>query len=153
MNSENKKVTILERFLSKEIGIEIKTCIYFCCILAYYFIFRIMMGSWDASIIHMIEMILVTYVMCYVQLYLLSDFDEMDEFHWKIIIFSMLCSGIYVLLAIFFNWYDRNKVADVGFFVFMLFCYLCYFVICRAKRRIDTRLLNEELREFQMRKI
>ena len=153
MSGENRKVTILEQFFSKEIGIEIKACLYFCCILAYYFIFRIIMGSWNASIIHMIEMIVATYVIGYIQLYLLSDFDEMDEFHWKVIVFSMICSGIYVLLAIFCNWFDGNIIANIVFFAFMMLCYICYFVICRAKRRIDTRLLNEELREFQMREI
>lgn len=153
MSGENRKVTILEQFFSKEIGIEIKACLYFCCILAYYFIFRIIVGSWNASIIHMIEMIVATYVIGYIQLYLLSDFDEMDEFHWKVIVFSMICSGIYVLLAIFCNWFDGNIIANIVFFAFMMLCYLCYFVIYRAKRRIDTRLLNEELREFQMREI
>lgn len=151
-NDEKRKVSVFEQFFSKEIGIEIKACLYFCCILGYYFVFRIIMGSWDASIIHMIEMIISAYIIGYIQLYLLSDFDEMDEFDWKVIAFSMVCSAIYVLLAILCNWYDGNIIANVGFFAYMMLCYLCYFYICRAKRRIDTRLLNEELKDFQKRK-
>ena len=152
MNRENRKVSLFEQFFSKEIGIEIKACLYFCCILAYYFVFRIIMGSWHASIIHMIEMFITTYVIGYVQLYLLSDFDEMDEFNWKVIVFSMTCSAMYVLLAILCNWYDGNIIANIGFFAFMMLCYISYLIICRAKRRIDTRLLNEDLKDFQKRK-
>ena len=152
MNRENRKVSLVEQFFSKEIGIEIKACLYFCCILAYYFIFRIIMGSWDASIIYMMEMIVTAYVIGYIQVFLLSNFDEMDEFNWKVVVFTLLCSAIYMLLAILCNWYDRNMIANVGFFAFMVMCYLCYFMICRAKRRIDTRLLNEDLKLFQERR-
>lgn len=152
MNRENRKVSLVEQFFSKEIGIEIKACLYFCCILAYYFIFRIIMGSWDASIIYMMEMIVTAYVIGYIQVFLLSNFDEMDEFNWKVVVFTLLCSAIYVLLAILCNWYDGNMIANVGFFAFMVMCYLCYFIICRTKRRIDTRLLNEDLKLFQERK-
>ena len=152
MNNK-RKVSVFERFFSIEIGIEIKSCLYFCCILAYYFIFRIIMGSWDASIAHMTEMIISTYVIGYIQIYLLSDFDEMDEFNWKVLVFSLVCSVTYMVLAILFNWFDGNMIANAGFLVFMMMCYLSYFIVSRAKRRIDTRLLNEDLREFQMRKI
>lgn len=152
MKQQNKKISMWEQFFSKEIGIEIKACLYFCCILAYYFGFRIIMGSWEASIIHMVEMIVATYVIGYVQLYLLSDFDEMDEFNWKVVVFSLLCSLIYMEIAIFFKWYDGNLIVNIGFFAFMMLCYFCYFVICRAKRRVDTRLLNEDLKDFQKRK-
>ena len=152
MNNK-RKVSVFERFFSIEIGIEIKSCLYFCCILAYYFIFRIIMGSWDASIVHMTEMIISTYVIGYIQIYLLSDFDEMDEFNWKVLVFSLVCSGTYMVLAILFNWFDGNMIANAGFLAFMMMCYLSYFIVSRAKRRIDTRLLNEDLREFQMRKI
>lgn len=152
MNNK-RKVSVFERFFSIEIGIEIKSCLYFCCILAYYFIFRIIMGSWDASIVHMTEMIISTYVIGYIQIYLLSDFDEMDEFNWKVLVFSLVCSVTYMVLAILFNWFDGNMIANAGFLAFMMMCYLSYFIVSRAKRRIDTRLLNEDLREFQMRKI
>lgn len=152
MNNK-RKVSVFERFFSIEIGIEIKSCLYFCCILAYYFIFQIIMGSWDASIVHMTEMIISTYVIGYIQIYLLSDFDEMDEFNWKVLVFSLVCSVTYMVLAIFFDWFDGNMIANAGFLAFMMMCYLSYFIVSRAKRRIDTRLLNEDLREFQMRKI
>ena len=152
MNNK-RKVSVFERFFSIEIGIEIKSCLYFCCILAYYFIFRIIMGSWDASIVHMTEMIISTYVIGYIQIYLLYDFDEMDEFNWKVLVFSLVCSVTYMVLAILFNWFDGNMIANAGFLAFMMMCYLSYFIVSRAKRRIDTRLLNEDLREFQMRKI
>lgn len=152
MNNK-RKVSVFERFFSIEIGIEIKSCLYFCCILAYYFIFRIIMGSWDASIVHMTEMIISTYVIGYIQIYLLFDFDEMDKFNWKVLVFSLVCSVTYMVLAILFNWFDGNMIANAGFLAFMMMCYLSYFIVSRAKRRIDTRLLNEDLREFQMRKI
>lgn len=151
MKDRKEKITIWELFFSRDIGIEIKACLYFCCILAYYFIFRIIRGSWDASIIHMIEMICATYVIGYLQFYVMANFDEEDEFSWRIVVYSLLCSLIYMVVAIFCKWYDGMAFVNAGFFAFMEFCYLSYFFIYRMKKRIDTRILNHELREFQER--
>ena len=146
-----EKITVWELFFSRDIGIEIKACLYYCCILAYYFIFRIIRGSLDASIIHMIEMICATYIIGYLQFYVMANFDEEDEFSWKTVVYSLLCSFIYMVVAVFCKWYDGMFFVNAGFFAFMEFCYLSYFFIYRMKKRIDTRILNHELREFQER--
>ena len=151
MKDRKEKITVWELFFSRDIGIEIKACLYYCCILAYYFIFRIIRGSLDASIIHMIEMICATYIIGYLQFYVMANFDEEDEFSWRIVVYSLLCSFIYMIVAVFCKWYDGMFFVNAGFFAFMEFCYLSYFFIYRMKKRIDTRILNHELREFQER--
>lgn len=76
MSKRRKKISVWEHYLTKEIGIEFKACLYFFCILFFYSVYRVVGGSLEASIIHMSEMILLTYAMGYVQVYLLSNFDE-----------------------------------------------------------------------------
>ena len=97
----------------------------------------------------MIEMICATYIIGYLQFYVMANFDEEDEFSWKTVVYSLLCSLIYMVVAIFCKWYDGMVFVNAGFFAFMEFCYLSYFFIYRMKKRIDTRILNQELREFQ----
>ena len=75
MKKQKNKLTPWERYLTEEIGIEFKACLYFYCILFFYSMYKVIGGSWDASIIHMAEMIFATYGMGYLQVYGLSNFD------------------------------------------------------------------------------
>ena len=68
---DNKKVTLWELYLTKEIGIEFKACLYFFSILFYYCVYRMIGGIFDASILHMTEMIFTCYFIGYIQVYLL----------------------------------------------------------------------------------
>ena len=81
MNKE--KLTFFERYLAEEISIEFKACLYFFCILFYYSVYRLVDDRTEASIIHMAEMIVMTYGMGYAQVYLLSNFDEADSLKVK----------------------------------------------------------------------
>ena len=56
-------LTKLERYLLEEIGVEFKACIYFFCYLFYYSMYKLLGGNTSASIIHMAEMIFLTYGM------------------------------------------------------------------------------------------
>ena len=60
------------KYLSYEIAIDIKTCIYFFMILFYYFTWQIIRGSLTADIVLMVEMLAAAYVMGYIQMYLLG---------------------------------------------------------------------------------
>ena len=58
--SNKKKVSLWERYLTKEIGIEFKACLYFFGVLFYYCTYRLCIGVTVAEILHMAEMIFLT---------------------------------------------------------------------------------------------
>ncbi len=149
---EKKKLTPFERYLQEEIGIEFKACLYFFCILFFYSMWRIAGGNWQAGIIHMGEMILATYVMGYIQVRLLSNFDEGEQLGIREILYMVLCAGIYTGLAVLCKWFDGIIGPAVAFFFYMLLVYVCAFLVYKIKRDLDTRVLNEELKLFQTRK-
>lgn len=143
---------IFQQYLSKEIGIEFKACLYFFCILFYYSMYRLANGSVNASIIHMAEIIFTTYFMGYAQVYLLSNFDEGDCLRLREIFYIVLCSIIYTAISYVGNWFDRNVYVSIGFVFYMVFAYVCAFWVYKIKRTIDGKFLNDDLKKFQERK-
>ncbi|MBO5209568.1 MAG: DUF3021 family protein [Lachnospiraceae bacterium] len=141
-----------KKFMALEIGIEFKACIYFCMILFFYFMYQILQGSMQAGIIIMTEMIFTAYGMCYIQIYLLNNFDEVDNISLKDILAGFGCSVLYTLLGYVMKWFDRNDTATISFFFYIMFCYCCIWLIYKIKREVDTALLNEELEQFKQRK-
>ena len=93
--SERQVLSKFEKYLYEEIGIEFKACLYFYVILLFYCVYRWIVGIRDASIVHMAEMILVAYVMGYVQIYLMSGVDDVEHLGLKDFLQMILCSGIY----------------------------------------------------------
>lgn len=142
----------LKRFLYSEIGIEFKACLYFCVILFFYFVYQILQGSLTASIIIMTEMIFTAYFIGYIQVYLLHNFDELEHFGKKEGAFAVICSVVYTLASYLLNWYDKNWLATVLFFCYLLLVYLCVFLIYKIKRDADTIRLNRELEQFKNQK-
>ena len=142
----------LKKYLSSVIGIEFKAGLYFFTILFFYCLYRIGQGSFQADIIIMAEMIFGAYVMGYIQVFLLGNFDEGESFGIREGLSSLLCSALYTVTSFILNWYDRNIMATAAFFFYMLFCYVCMFLVYKIKRDIDTELLNQELEEFKKRK-
>lgn len=140
------------KYLSKEIGIEFKAGLYFYAILFFYSLYRIGQGSFSANIIIMAEMMFVTYGMGYIQVYLLGNFDEEEQFCVRIGLSSLFCSVLYTVTSFLLHWFDQNILATVMYFWYMLFCYVCMFLVYKIKRDIDTELLNEELEQFKKRK-
>ncbi len=151
MKRQKNKLTPWERYLTEEIGIEFKACLYFYCILFFYSMYKVIGGSWDASIIHMAEMILATYGMGYLQVYGLSNFDEGEQLKVREVLYIILCSGIYTGISILGKWFDRNIVMSLCFFVYMILAYACAFLVYKLKRNIDGKMLNEDLKAFQER--
>lgn len=150
MKSE-KKVSKLTYFMAKEAGIELKAALYFWCILFFYSAFRILQGNWEASIIHLFEMIFTTYVMGYLQMYMFSNFDESENFTWKTLLYSGICSGLYVAVAYVFRWFETSVAALAVFFIYILIAYVCAWWMYKIKRIGDTKALNEDLKAFQER--
>lgn len=141
-----------KKILSLEIGIEIKACLYFSIILFFYFVYCVIRGSFYASIPLMAEMVLTVYVMNYVQVYLLWNFDESERFDKKVTILSFVCAAFYTAIGYWLNWFERNRTATLCFFFYMILCYVCVFLIHKIKRDIDTAHLNRELEQFKNRR-
>ena len=146
---DNNKVTIWELYLTKEIGIEFKSCLYFFAILFFYCVYRIIGGSFVADIIHMTEMILTCYVIGYLQVYVFWDFDEADEFKIKECVGMLICTLLYIIVSFLFSWFNKNLLATALFAAYIILVYVCVFFIYKSKRRIDDKRLNEDLRLFQ----
>ena len=138
-----------KRYLASEIGIEFKACLYFFAILFFYSMYQIWQDSFFASIILMAEMILSTYIMGYIQVYLLGNFDEAEQLGWREILASVFCSIVYSGVSFLGKWYDRNITITVLFFCYILFCYICVFFVYKVKRDVDTAVLNHELENFK----
>lgn len=145
----NQKSNKIRRFFLAEVGIEFKACLYFFAILFFYCMYRITQGSYQADMLIMAEMILSTYAMGYVQVYLLKNFEESDRlgaFEWMA---SLLCSLVYVGLAFLFSWFDRNWLPELLFFGYVMLCYVSIFCIYYVRRHWDTEELNLELESFK----
>lgn len=150
-NKKIKKVSVWEKYLAQEIGIEFKACLYFFAILFFYSMYRICNGNWEASIVIMAEMIFTTYAMGYLQVYVLENFDEADALGGKELFGIVLCTTLYTIVSYAGKWFDRNIYLTAGFLGYIAFTYVCAFWIYKIKRDIDTRLLNEDLQAFKER--
>lgn len=150
--SEGKRLSVWEHYLAKEIGIEFKACLYFFCMLFFYSVYKLCNGIFEASIIHLAEMIFSTYIMGYVQVYLLSNFDEGENLRARELCYMTACALVYAGISYFCGWFDRNVAVTAGFFAYIMVMYLCAFLVYKSKRRVDEKLLNEELKAFQERR-
>ncbi|MBP5600379.1 MAG: DUF3021 family protein [Lachnospiraceae bacterium] len=145
----DKKLTIWERYLTNEIGIEFKSCLYFFAILFFYCMYKVINGSMEANIIHMAEMIFSCYIICYLQILVFWNFDEADKLGIKECVGMVICTLIYTLVSFVGNWFDRKIVPSLLLAAYILVMYLCVFFIYKTKRRIDDKKLNEDLKLFQ----
>lgn len=145
----NSRVTLWELYLTKEIGIEFKACLYFFAFLFFYCVVRLIGGVYVADMLHMAEMILACYVIGYIQVYLLWNFDEADSLGGKELLGMVICTAVYSVLSYVFKWFDRNLTATFIFVAYVLLCYICVYFIYKSKRYIDDKRLNEDLRIFQ----
>lgn len=146
---DKNKVSLWERYLTKEIGIEFKACLYFFALLFYYCIYRLLTGSMEAGIIHMAEMILACYIIGYLQVYVFWNFDEADSIGGREIAGVAICSLTYALLSYICKWFDRNIPVTAGLIAYLVLTYICVILIYRTKRRIDDKKLNEDLALFK----
>ncbi len=148
---QEKKLTLWERYLTQEIAIEFKACLYFFALLFFYCVYRIINGSFTADIWHMTEMIFTCYVIGYLQILVFWNFDEADELRIKECVGMLACTALYCLVSYLGSWFDKKLMPTVWLAVYLLFTYVCVFFIYKTKRKIDDKKLNEELRLFQTR--
>lgn len=152
MSNKKRKLSVWEHYLAKEIGIEFKACLYFFSILFFYAVYRLVGGRYEAEILHMAEMILFTYVMGYVQVYLLGNFDEGEYLRGKNFLYLVLCSLCYMGMSILCGWFDGELGVSIGFIFYVMLLYVGAFLVYKSKREIDEKMLNDDLRAFQERK-
>lgn len=143
------KLSLWERYLTKEIGIEFKACLYFFAILFFYCIYRLCVGLVVADILHMAEIILTAYIIGYLQVFVLWNFDEADSLGGKEILGISVCTIIYTGLAYLLSWFDRNLYVTLGFAAYVVFFYVCAYLVYKCKRKIDDKMLNEDLDLFK----
>lgn len=146
---KNKMIKGFKRYLSDEIAIEYKACLYFFAILFFYCVYLIYNGIYSAKILHMSEMILTTYIMGYLQVYGLYNFDEAEKLSGREAAALFLCSGLYTAVSFFFGWFGQSMAVTGLFFLYMLFMYWCAYLVNKIKRTIDTENLNKMLKEFK----
>lgn len=138
-----------QKYLSTEIGIEYKACLYFFAIAFFYCMYQVLQGRYEAPILYLAEMIFFTYIMGYVQVYLLRNFDESEQFGGFEAIASVGCTVIYMAASYFLGWFDKKIGVTVFFACYVLFMYICMFLVNKVKRDIDTKILNDELEQFK----
>ncbi|MCR4586726.1 MAG: DUF3021 domain-containing protein [Lachnospiraceae bacterium] len=146
---DKNKLSLWEKYLTKEIGIEFKACLYFFAVLFFYCVYRIVCGIYDASILHLTEMIFSCYFMGYIQVYAFNNFDESDTLKGREYAGLVICTLLYVALSFFLKWFDGKLLISLLFAVYILITYICVILIYRSKRHIDDKILNDELRIFQ----
>ena len=145
------KPSLWERYLTKEIGIEFKACLYFFALLFFYCVYRLCTGFKVAEIWHMAEMIFLTYIVGYIQVFLLWNFDESDELGKKEILGISICTMIYTAVSYFGNWFDKNIYVTIGFGCYVVFLYVCVYFVYKCRRKIDDKILNYDLELFKTR--
>ena len=142
-----------DKFLSAEIEIEFKASLYFYTILFFYFAYQLYNGSFSAGIVIIVEMILTAYIMGFIQVFLLDNFDETENFTWKEALKVVCCSLIYVAVSYLGGWFDRNLIVTAIYLVFMFGCYGCVYWLYSVRRAICTKQMNKELENFKQQKI
>ena len=146
----SKKVRyFFECYATRKIGVEIKCCLMFFLMLCFYCIYRWVISFTQADIIHMLEMVILAYLIGWIQNLLHYDFDEVDVLSIRVWILVIISSVIYSGVGYFADWFDRNISVCIGFGFYIVCAYLCSYLIYKIKRTIDAKHLNEDLQKFQ----
>ncbi len=146
---KHKFVEGLKRYFSVEVSIEYKACLYFFAILFFGCVRRVLLGSVQMSILHMAEMIAAAYLMGYLQVYVLGNFDEAEHLGKRQVLFILLCTVLYTGASWVLGWFDRDVIPTLIFAGYMVFAYGCMFLVNKLKRNIDTENLNRMLTEYK----
>lgn len=146
---KNKLIRRLKNYLSAEIAIEYKACLYFFAILFFYSCFLALRGVFQAGLLHMCEMILTAYLVGYLQVYVLGNFDEAERLGKREVFYILLCTSIYTGVSWLWGWFDKSPAVTAGFAGYIAFAYWCAYLVNRIKREIDTEKLNQMLTKYK----
>lgn len=147
--TKSKFIKGFKKYFSVEIAIEYKACLYFYAIVFFYCVCRALQGNFQASVLHMCEIILTTYLMGYLQVYLLQNFDEAETLGKREVLYILICTTIYTGASYLFGWFGRSLIPTLVFWGFIGFAYWCVYLINKIKRNIDTENLNDMLDKYK----
>lgn len=99
----------------------------------------------------MLEMVLLAYLIGWIQNLLHYDFDEVDVVKIREWLLVTVSSIVYAVVGHFAGWFDGNVSVCIGFGFYIVCAYLCSYLIYKIKRTIDAKHLNEDLYRFQNR--
>lgn len=136
---------IFKKYLLNEIGIDFKACTYFFCVVFFYSMVQIFHQVYSVKILTLTEMILTNYIICYIQVYLFDNFDESDKFGQNEILGIVVCTALYAVASLLFDWFGRSAALTALFAAFVVLCYICVILCYIVKRRLDTKRLNHML--------
>ncbi len=146
---KQRRVERFRKYLDTEVQVEYKACLYFFCILFFYCCYLLFQQVYAASILHMAEMIFSAYVIGYIQVCLLGNFDEAERFGARELLSAMGCTAVYALLSYVCGWFDKKIGVTIGFAAFLLIGYGGLLLVNKIKRGTETRKLNEMLRVYK----
>ena len=107
--------------------IEYKSCLYFACILFFYFMWLLCKGIYSASILFMFEMIFTAYFVGYFQVYVFQNFDEAEQIEKKGVLGILFGISVYSVVSYLLGWFGKSPGASLLFSLYMLIIYLCVF--------------------------
>ena len=129
--------------------IEYKACLYFCCVVFFYFAYLLCRGIYVAGIAFLFEMILTAYAAGYTQVYLFHNSDEAERLEGRDILGIIFSTLLYGASSYLLAWFDRSLPATLLFLLYMIFVHYFVYLANRMKRAIDTENLNKMLTEFK----
>ncbi len=145
-------MTKFEKFLADELGIEFKAAMYFYTMFFFYFVYQLSRGNWQADLWVLMQMMATTYIMGYIQVFLLGNFDEAERVTWQVVM-KVICGAlVYTCISYIGKWFDRNLTVTLIYFVFMIGCYGCAYWVYSFRRSVSTKKMNEELNMFKQQK-
>ncbi len=141
-----------KNFLAREIRVDIKTCMYFFCILFFYCMYMLLQDNRFIDMLVLLEILAASYTMSYIQTCFFRNFDEGERFGLYEIFAAAACSGLYTGISFLFGWFLGSASATACFFAYMLLCMVTIFLTFKIRRAADTRQLNMELEHFKQHK-
>ncbi len=146
---KDSTMNFLQKYLSREISIDYKACAYFFCIFIFYCGYLLFQNIYVASILHLVEIFVCTYIISYLQVYLFWNFDEAERMGIKETVGLILSTILYTISSFFLGWFDHRIGISAWFTVYLLLVFMSIFVTNLIKRRIDTNELNQMLKGFK----
>lgn len=138
-----------KKILTREIRVDIKTCMYFFCILFFYCMYILLQNRRFIDMLILLEILAASYVMSYIQTCVFHNFDEGEHFGFFEIFASAACSVIYAGISFLFGWFAGSAAATAWFFAYMLLCMVTIYFTFKIRRAADTKELNSELEQFK----
>ena len=78
----------------------------FFCHSLFLLLLSVFQGVYAAKILYMAEMIFTTYIVGYVQICLLGNFDEAERFGGKEFLSAAGCTAVYTLVSYLCGWFE-----------------------------------------------